>query len=119
MDLGTAGKDNSYGYGLIQAKAAITLLNAGGGGGDTTAPVISNVASKIINKRGGFQITWTTNEASNSKVVLNGQTFTNATMVTNHSMSFTGTKGATYTYYVYSTDAAGNTSTAGPFTHQN
>lgn len=121
LDLGTAGKDNSYGYGLIQAKAAIDLLNAGGGGGggDTTAPVISNVASKIINKRGGFQITWTTNEAADSKVVINGQTFTNATMVTSHSMSFTGTRGATYTYYIYSTDAAGNTSTAGPFTHRN
>lgn len=28
-DLGAAGRDNSYGYGLIQAKAALDLLSAG------------------------------------------------------------------------------------------
>ncbi|HUG99941.1 MAG TPA: S8 family serine peptidase [Gammaproteobacteria bacterium] len=33
-DLGAAGKDNAYGYGLVQAKAAHTLLSGGGGGED-------------------------------------------------------------------------------------
>lgn len=33
-DLGAAGKDNSYGYGLVQAKAAFDFLEAEGGSGD-------------------------------------------------------------------------------------
>lgn len=33
-DLGAAGKDNSYGYGLVQAKAAFDFLKADTGGGD-------------------------------------------------------------------------------------
>jgi len=32
-DLGTAGKDNSYGYGLVQAAAANSALSCDGGGG--------------------------------------------------------------------------------------
>ncbi|MBA3531233.1 MAG: S8 family serine peptidase, partial [Ardenticatenales bacterium] len=125
QDLGTAGRDNSFGYGLVQAKAALDSLQGtgGGGGGDTTAPVISNVTSAKTNaKRGTFSISWTTNEASNSVVTFTGGTtgsFPNASMVTSHTMSFTGTKGAVYTYTVSSTDAAGNTTTQGPFTHQN
>jgi len=43
--------------------------------------------------------------------------YTDNTLVTSHVRSFRGTKGATYTYSVESTDAAGNTATAGPFTH--
>jgi len=34
-DLGTAGRDNSYGFGLVQAADAITALTGGGGGGTT------------------------------------------------------------------------------------
>jgi serine protease len=33
LELGTAGRDNSYGYGLVQAKAALNALGGGGGGG--------------------------------------------------------------------------------------
>jgi len=93
-------------------------VNVSSGGSDTTPPVISNVSSA---KTGGpnFVITWTTNEAANSVVSIAGQTFTDAALVTSHSMSFRGSKNATYSYSVSSTDAAGNTSTAGPFTHQN
>lgn len=42
-DLGSAGRDNSYGYGLIQAADAVAHLGGGGGGGgDTnTAPTAS------------------------------------------------------------------------------
>lgn len=37
-DLGAAGRDTAYGFGLVQAKAAVDYLNANtcsGGGGDT------------------------------------------------------------------------------------
>jgi bacillolysin len=90
-----------------------------GGSGDVTAPVISNVASQKL-KGGKFKITWTTNENATSVVMfpLYG-TFSNSALVTNHSMSFTGSNGVAYQYYVTSTDASGNSSTAGPFTHQN
>ena len=33
FDLGTAGRDNAYGYGLVQAADAVLGLNCGGGGG--------------------------------------------------------------------------------------
>jgi thermolysin len=94
-------------------------LCEGGGSGDVTAPVISNVASQKL-KGGKFKITWTTNENATSVVMfpLYG-TFSNSALVTNHSMSFTGSNGVAYQYYVTSTDASGNSSTAGPFTHQN
>ena len=33
FDLGTAGRDNAYGYGLVQAERAVLGLDCGGGGG--------------------------------------------------------------------------------------
>ncbi len=122
LDLGPAGKDNSYGYGLVQAYAAWQYLGGGGGGGggDTTPPVISGIYSRKINTRGGFEIGWTTDEPATTVVqFVGGGTYTNSTLVTNHVMTFSGKKGVVYTYYVTSVDAAGNSSTAGPFTHQN
>jgi serine protease len=136
LDKGAAGKDNSYGWGIVQAKAAYDLL-AGSGGttpppgedppppgdGDTTPPVISDVASaKTHAKNGRFEITWKTNEPATSAVTFTGGatgTYTSSTLATSHAFSFNGKAGTTYTYTVSSTDAAGNTSTAGPFTHQN
>ena len=90
-----------------------------GGSGDVTAPVISNVASQKL-KGSKFKITWTTNEPPTSVVMftLYG-TYSNSALVTNHSMSFTGSNGVAYEYCVTSTDASGNSGTAGPFTHQN
>jgi hypothetical protein len=98
---------------------SVTVNNVAG---DTTPPVISGVTSvKTNTKNGSFEVRWTTNEASDSAVSFDGQAswYTSATMVTSHVMGFRGTKGATYTYYVRSTDASGNTSISGPFTHQN
>jgi serine protease len=126
QDLGAIGRDTSYGYGLVQAKAALDALAAlnpgsgsGGTGGstDTAAPVISNVAGSVTNaKNGSFTITWTTNEPASSEVVINGATYSDSTLTTNHKRNFRGSKGASYTYSVSSTDGAGNTATAGPFT---
>lgn len=129
VDLGALGRDTSYGYGLVQADGALAHLaglglNCGpsdpGTGGDTTLPVISSVASKVTNaKNGSFEITWTTNEPATSDVILNDTLYSSATLTTAHKRSFRGTKGASYTYYVQSTDAAGNTATSGPHTHKN
>jgi serine protease len=129
QDLGAAGRDNSYGYGLVQAKAALDALAAlnpgsgsGGGGGtggstDTTAPLISNVTATATNSHNGsFSVTWTTDEAATSDVTINGALYSDSALTTNHKRNFRGSKGVTYTYSVSSTDAAGNTATAGPFT---
>lgn len=121
LDLGAAGRDISYGYGLVQALDAYDYLElgcgaggGGGGGGDVTAPIISDVRHTVTNsKNGSFKITWTTDEASNSQVTFStGTTSTDSAMVTSHSMSFRGTKGASYTVTVSSTDAAGNKASA-------
>jgi bacillolysin len=94
-------------------------LCGGGGAGDHTGPVIGGVASAKL-KGGKFKITWTTDEPSDSTVTFTCcGPYTSSALVTSHSMSFTGTNGVSYQYYVMSTDASGNATTAGPFTHQN
>lgn len=123
-DLGATGRDTSYGFGLVRAKAALDALAAavggGGGGADTTPPVISNVTAVVTNaKNGSFEITWTTNEPATSDVQLNGTMFNDTALTTTHRRTFRGTKGLLYTFTVFSTDAAGNPASAGPFTHQN
>jgi serine protease len=126
LDLGIAGRDIATGFGLVQAKAAMEYLPTATGEiddgdvGDTIPPVISNVRSLVANaKKGTFSINWNTDEPATTVVILNGVTYTDSSLVTSHSQTFRGRKRRTYTYYVRSTDAAGNASTAGPFTHQN
>lgn len=121
-DLGTAGRDNSYGYGLVRAKAAMDRLGALTAG-DTTAPVISSVTSVRTNtKNGSFEIRWTTNELATSDVRIGSTDYLDPdpALVTSHVRGFRGSKGVTYTYYVRSADAAGNTTGwVGPYTHNN
>ena len=120
-DLGDPGRDDSYGWGLVRAKAAVDLLEAGGvGGPDTASPVVSDVSSGRSGK--DVAITWRTDEPSNSVVHLTGGltlTLTNGSLVTSHRVTFHGPKKTLYTYTVSSTDAAGNTSTSGPYNYQN
>jgi hypothetical protein len=55
---------------------------------------------------------------SNSSVTFaSGDVYTDSTLTTNHSMSFRGSKGGTYTYEVSSADGVGNAATAGPFNY--
>lgn len=41
VDLGAAGRDNQFGYGLVQAFAAVSHITGGGGGDTNTAPTAS------------------------------------------------------------------------------
>jgi serine protease len=121
-DLGLAGRDTSYGYGLVRARAALDALAATQApvpAVDRTAPVISGVSSRVTDTLGTFDILWTTNEAATSNVQISSTIYPDATLTTSHKRSFRGARGAMYLYYVISTDAAGNTSKAGPFLHQN
>jgi len=85
---------------------------------DTTPPAISGVSARSTDRKGTVQVTWTTNEPSNSRVRLTCcGVYSDAAMVTSHKVGFRGSKGTTYTYYVASTDAAGNASAeSGPYT---
>jgi subtilisin family serine protease len=45
-DLGAAGRDVAYGYGLVRAKAALDSLGGGGGGGTTNALSVTVATNK-------------------------------------------------------------------------
>jgi len=93
--------------------------SGGGGAGGGNGPIISNVTSAKT-RGNGFVITWTTDAPATSEVTFTCcGTYTDSALVTSHSMSFNGSKGATNDYFVTSTDANGNSTTEGPFTHQN
>ena len=95
------------------------LCGGGGGGGGGDGPVISNAASAKI-RGNSFEITWTTDVPATSEVTFTCcGTYTNTTLVTSHRMTFNGSKGVLYEFYVTSRDADGNATTEGPFTHQN
>lgn len=99
---------------------ALCNPSGGAGGGDNSAdtPVISDVSSRVI--RGTkFQIRWTTDIPADSTVIFTCcGTYSDSALVTEHAMNFNGQKNVLYEYYVEST-ANGNTTTKGPFFHQN
>ena len=84
-----------------------------------TGPVISGVGSANL-KGNRFEITWNTNEPATSKVnFTNGEQMSDSALVTQHSLTFRGGRGVLYEYFVTSVDAALNSTTEGPFMHQN
>lgn len=86
---------------------------------DTVAPVISAVNAEKT-KGVKFVITWNTNEPATSVVnLIDYGSYTRNSLVTEHSMGFTGSRGAIYEYTVESTDAAGNTEVSAVYSHQN
>lgn len=76
QDLGAAGRDVYYGFGLVQAKAAITALTGGGGGGTSELHVGALTATKSTKaNRWNATITITVldqNNAAVSGVVVTG-----------------------------------------------
>jgi subtilisin family serine protease len=83
-------------------------------------PVISNVGSQKIHRNGRFEITWNTDTPATSEVTFTCcGSYSSTTLVTSHRMVFNGSNNVTYEFYVTSTDAQGNSTTEGPFYHQN
>jgi serine protease len=112
-DLGSPSWDPTYGYGLINAYAALTgTLEP-----DTTPPTISNVAATGVTGTSAT-ITWTTDEPSDSTVNYGtttslGNAKSDSALVTSHSVTLTNlAKDTQYYYKVESKDASGNTATA-------
>jgi len=127
-DLGAAGRDNHYGFGLVNAEEAILALD------DQTSSVtepssdpsplsIGSVSSAKINPRNGrFEITWTTNVPASSEIQFTSGTtgtFTDSAYKTEHRMEFKGSNGVTYTFMVRGVSAEGSPAESGPHTHPN
>jgi len=80
------------------------------GGEAGSPPVITELLTQTL-KGPKFTIKWVTDVPSDSAVTLDCcGTYTHSSMVTSHSMTFTGSNGARYTGSVVSTDGSGNTS---------
>jgi len=110
-------------HGRVNLHEALMLYDSGSSlleeGGDTTAPVMSNVQSKKLNGN-RFEITWTTDEPADSLVTfVCCNDVRDDALVTSHRLTFRGNKNVDYDYYVTSSDAAGLATMAGPFFHQN
>ena len=56
LDLGAAGRDNYYGYGLVRAFAATEALLGGGGGGEPAAAPSGLSATKLGTSKGKLQV---------------------------------------------------------------
>lgn len=69
-DLGAAGRDNYYGYGLVQAKAAIDALGGGGGGEDPLELHVGNMTAvkSIKGKNWSATVTITALDQNNQPV---------------------------------------------------
>jgi hypothetical protein len=88
---------------------------------DTTAPIISAVASGSVASTTA-QVTWTTDEAASSKVYYQAGasldfaaalSVSDSSLALLHTSNLTGlTASTTYQYAVVSADAAGNTATS-------
>ncbi len=108
-DLGTFGRDNLYGFGIVNAETAAAVSVP-----DETAPIITNINNAVV-KAKSATVTWTTDEASNSTVRYskdksNFGEESNSALVTSHTIGLTGlSPSTTYYYEVKSSDNAGNT----------
>jgi len=70
MDLGAAGRDVYYGFGLVQAKAAIDALVGGGGGGKTGVLHVADLTglATIVRNRWTAKVTTTVVDAAGAPV---------------------------------------------------
>ena len=142
-DKGSSGYDTTYGYGVLDIAASVDLATGGntgggntgggddGGGGndgggndgggndggtaDTTAPTLSSVSGYTQGRR--FTIEWTTNEPATSEIDFQdyGRYGDDANYTTSHSLTFTGRRGDTYYFDLYSVDEAGNEGSDGTY----
>ncbi|MEZ4828837.1 MAG: S8 family serine peptidase [Bacteroidia bacterium] len=112
IDMGTAGFDNSYGNGRVNAFAAVQAAGGGGGGGDTQAPTTPTNLAASNTTQTSTDLTWT---ASSDNVGVTGyNVFVNGVLdgtTTGTSYTVGGLSAATtYTIAVSAYDAAANVS---------
>jgi serine protease len=131
-DRGAAGYDTSYGYGSVDAAAALAALKAGSTGGgssggageaepeaapeaaDRTPPLIRDVSGFTQGRK--FTLQWTTDEPATTYADFSGYgLYGEDALTTTHALSLNGVAGQTYTFTLVSTDAAGNTAESSPY----
>jgi len=121
QDLGSAGYDTTYGWGLLDLEAALGSSPPPPPPPDTTPPVISNVQAINVT-HDAATITWNTDESASSQVDYGvdtsyGSTVANGALVTSHSVGLTGLASSTLHHYqATSADGDGNSASSGDFT---
>ena len=103
QDVGPAGFDVDFGYGIVKAKATSDYLTANGCSGDTGGPVDPPTGDATLSgstSKGGRQanISWSGLNGSNVDVFINGS-FNNTT-ANDGSASYSVSKGSTNTFKV-------------------
>lgn len=105
-DLGAAGRDTSFGFGLVRAKAALDALQ---GGGEPPPPppdevvVPSNLSATVLKTKGqatGVSLTWTPGTAAEVDIVRNGTVVATVSNSGGYTDSNVGPKRSTATYKV-------------------
>ncbi|KGM53129.1 hypothetical protein N800_09775 [Lysobacter daejeonensis GH1-9] len=59
LDLGAAGRDNNFGYGLVQAFDATEALLGGGGGGGTPPAGLTASKGAVVKNKSTITLNWT------------------------------------------------------------
>jgi len=121
QDLGAAGRDNSFGWGLVQVQAKAALDELDGAGtppppGDVAPSQLSTATFKTRGKVAGVKLSWTTGTAAQVDIYRNGAKVSTASNTGSYSDSFVGASGTSATYKVCvaaSTTACSNDSTIG------
>jgi len=113
-DLGTAGRDNSFGHGLVRANNALTRLGQIVGGGNPPPAELAITNSSVSvpkGKPGRFTVNVTTNKTATITVSTSPNVGTASTSGTSLSNTFQGSGGVTYTVSISAT-AGSETATA-------
>ncbi|GGY52182.1 M36 family metallopeptidase [Parvularcula lutaonensis] len=115
--------DFGMGSGATMSSESFALPSTCGGGGggsaDTTPPDFSNLRAQRLSG-GRFRLTWNSDEPSTSQVRFPAYsyTYTDSTLKTSHSVTFQGSVGTTYQFYIEGSDAAGNLGSEGPYSYR-
>jgi serine protease len=107
-DRGTVGKDNSYGHGIVKAKAAYDYL--AGGGGTTPPPAAISLTVKKVKSAGRNYADLAWSGATTTSVTVHQNTTTFSTANDGNHRDGPLVKGS-YTYKICSSDGAACSST--------
>jgi subtilisin family serine protease len=112
-DLGTAGRDNSFGHGLVRANNALTRLGEILGGGNPPPPPedleIRNLTATVLSKGkpGRFTVSFTTNKTATGTFTTLPEAGNYSATGTSFSHTFQGSRGTTYRIDVTATAGTG------------
>lgn len=105
QDLGAAGRDTSFGFGLVQAKAALDALD--GGGTEPPPPPPADVAPSSLSATvlkgrngSGTRLNWTAGTATQVDILRNNAVVATVSNSGSYTDSFVGPKRSTATYKV-------------------